>query len=375
MTSPMGTVMSKTDKATKRKPSFFVRLLRLTFLLGVLAVVAAGALGYKAWEFLHQPHQGYEDERLIRVEPGTGASAILRQLEREGVLPDARIARLYLIHVLKDPSLKAGEYRFDEPLHTPAVLDRLIRGEVVTYPVTLIEGLTLDEAAATIAAAGFGDQDVLRREMDRVELIQDLDPEANNLEGYLYPDTYHFARGTTEEEIIATLLRTFRKKFSAEVEPLLDGYDGTMRELVTLASIIEKEAQIDEERPTVSSVYTNRLRIGMPLQADPTTIYALKLLGTWNGNLRRPDLRMDHPYNTYVHGGLPPGPICSPGVKSMAAAVVPAETPYLYFVSRNDGTHVFARSLREHNRNVDVWQKQYWRRKWAEERRARESGE
>ncbi len=349
---------------------------RLGCVLGLLALAALATpvvAGVWAWRYLHQPYQAYDQELLITLESGISAGTILTRLESRGVLPDARLARAFLVYRLGDPSLKAGEYRFDEPMTTPQVLDMLIRGQVVTYPVTLIEGLTLDEIADTLAEKGFGDAETFRREVRRGDLIADLDPRAENLEGYLYPDTYSFARGTSESEIVATLVRTFRKKLASEVAPLLETAKTrrAVRELVTLASIVEKEAQVDDERGRIAGVYANRLRIGMALYADPTVIYAIKLRGTWDGNLRRKDLKLDSPYNTYVYPGLPPGPICSPGVASMVAAAAPAESPHFYFVSRNDGTHVFAETLAEHNRNVTRWQKQYWRRRWAEERQAR----
>ncbi len=341
-------------------------LQRGLWLLAIAAVAASVAAGGWVWRYLHQPYRDHDGEQLIDVEPGTAATAILERLETAGVLPDALLARIFLVYRLGDPSLKAGEYRFAEPLNTPQVLDKLIRGRVVTYPVTLIEGLTIEEIADTLAARGFGDAEIFRLEMRRADLVADLDPEAENLEGYLYPDTYSFARGTAESEIVATMVRNFRKRFTA-VPP----HRGSVRELITLASIVEKEAQVDDERARIAGVYANRLRIGMALYADPTVIYAFKLMGTWDGNLRRKDLKLDSPYNTYVYPGLPPGPICSPGVASIIAAAAPAETRDLYFVSRNDGTHVFAETLADHNRNVTRWQKQYWRRRWAQERRGR----
>ena len=236
--------------------------------------------------------------------------------------------------------------------------------------MTIIEGLTFDEIAATIAEQGFGDLQLLRTEVRRGALVRDLDPKAENLEGYLYPDTYNFARGITEAEIVETLVRTFRQRWQESVAPLVDE-DWTVREVVILASIVEKESQLDEERPLIAGVYAHRLRRRIGLYADPTIIYAKKLAGTWDGNLRRVDLKLDSPYNTYVYPGMPPGPICSPAVKSLAAAAAPTDTRHLYFVSRNDGSHVFAETLREHQRNVNVWQKQYWRKRWAEERRQR----
>ena len=166
------------------------------------------------------------------------------------------------------------------------------------------------------------------------------------------------------------MVETFRRRFEEEVRPFIEpAEERSVRQIVTLASIVEKEAGVDRERPIIAGVFANRMEHAMPLQADPTVIFALKRLGRWDGNLRRADLKMDSPYNTYVYAGLPPGPIASPGLASLQAAASPADVPYFYFVSRNDGSHVFANTLSEHNRNVTKWQKEYWRKKWAEERR------
>ena len=247
----------------------------------------------------------------------------------------------------------------------------LIRGEVLTHEVTIVEGLTLWETADLLAKAGFGDRDAFVAAMSSPALIADLDPEARSLEGYLFPSTYRFSSGTGEKAIVETLVRTFRDTFRQSVEPLVtqSGAEApTVHQVTTLASIVEKEARIDAERPVIAGVYTNRLRSGIALYADPTVIYALRLAGRWDGNIRRGDLKIDSPYNTYLYPGLPPGPIASPGRSSLEAAAAPAEVPYLYFVSRNDGTHVFASTLAEHNRNVELWQRRYWRKKWAEEK-------
>jgi len=225
----------------------------------------------------------------------------------------------------------------------------------------------------------FGRREVFLDLMRSPRLIADFDPDATDLEGYLFPETYNFASGTGEREIVENLIKTFRQRFERDVRPVLarGGSGRGVRQLVTLASIVEKEARVDSERPTIAAVYSNRIQRGIGLAADPTVIYALKRLGRWNGNLRREDLRMESPYNTYRWAGLPPGPICSPGLASLAAAAAPATVPYLYFVARNDGTHVFAETLVEHNRNVEIWQRQYWRNRWARERRERQgkSGE
>ncbi len=345
-----------------------MRLLRWTAVFVLLVILAGGAAVWWARRELARPHAGYDEPQLIQIEPGTSAAAILERLEARGVLANADLARLYLVYVLGEPSLKAGEYRFESPLTPPEVLDKLIAGEVVTYRVTVVEGLTVEETARHLADAGFGDFERFLEEMSEPSRIADLDPEAEDLEGYLFPDTYAFARGTGEAEIVDAMVRSFRDRLEGELAAA--GYEQspeTLRELVVLASIVEKEAALDEERPTIAGVYANRLERGIALYADPTVIFALKRLGRWDGNIRKPDLQIDSPYNTYRYPGLPPGPICSPGVASLLAALEPADVPYIYFVSRNDGSHVFATTLAEHNRNVDEWQKRYWRERWARE--------
>lgn len=346
------------------------KLLAAVLVLLFVLLAGAGALGYWGWRTLNQPYMGFtEPELMVEIPTGMGARTILELLEREGVLANALLARLYLVHRLEDPPLKAGEYRFRNAATTAEVLDVLIRGEVVTYPVVVIEGLTLEETASQIAEQGFGDRARLVELMSSPTSVADLDPEAITLEGYLFPDTYAFARGTVEEDIVAAMVATFRQRWEEEVRPMLaDDDERTLREVVVLASIVEKEAGVDEERPMVAGVYTNRLERGIALYADPTVIYALKSAGTWDGNIRRRDLKIESPYNTYVYPGLPPGPIASPGLASLQAAAQPADVPYMFFVSRNDGSHVFATTLAEHNRNVNKWQKEYWRKKWAEER-------
>jgi UPF0755 protein len=329
--------------------------LTLVALSLVLASLAAIALRWSLDE-IRRPC-GPTDETIVDILPGTSAGAALERLGSEDILCRPWLARLYLIHVLGDPPIQKGEYLFQEPLALPQVLDRLIQGRVLLHSVTLREGLTLWETAAHLADQGFGHEAAFVQAMEDPALVAELDPLAHNLEGYLYPDTYGFPRGVSEKAVVAKLVDTFRKRL-AHIPWQDSGF--TIRELVTLASIVEKEAQMDEERPVIASVYRNRLDRGMGLYADPTIIYALKLEGRWDGDIRRRDLDMDSPYNTYRQLGLPPGPISSPGIRSLAAAAAPADSPYLYFVSRNDGTHVFAETLSEHNRNVYRWQKLYW---------------
>lgn len=368
--------------AGTRSIAVLFRLLVALFLLGAAAGGLALAFARSA---LKGPFQAFPGSQIVVTIPaGASVRDGLLRLQEQGVIRDERLARLYWRFALKDPILIAGEYMFRGPASTPEVLAKITRGEVLTHRVTILEGLTFDEIAAHLSAKGFGSYEAFLSEMSSPRRITDLDESATDLEGYLFPDTYAFARGTTESQIVDTLATTFRERFlearsmastnagseaggdSGAGAASTDGLALSLRELVILASIVEKEALLDQERPVIAGVYANRLRRGIGLYADPTIIYALKRLGTWDGNLRRHDLEMDSPYNTYRTVGLPPGPICSPGLASLAAAMAPANVPYLYFVSRNDGTHVFASTLAEHNRNVYQWQKLYWRQRWAQ---------
>lgn len=332
-----------------------------------LIALAATAAILVAWAENELGRPRGTDTVEVVIERGAPMTSILDQLAAAGVIGDPLMARLYLDYRRPEETLRAGEYRFEQPMSTVDALDRVIRGEVVTYPVTVVEGLTLRETAERLASEGFGELDAFLAAMASPALIADLDPAAESLEGYLFPDTYAFAAGTGEREIVETMVRNFRRRVEEHLGPASEN-DLDVRSLVTLASIVEKEAGDVEERPLVAAVFHNRLSRGIGLYADPTIIYALKMAGTWDGNLRRRDLDLDSPYNTYRHPGLPPGPICSPGAHSLRAAARPANVPYLYFVSRNDGTHVFAETLAEHNRNVARWQVRYWRERRAAER-------
>jgi len=333
-----------------------LRFLAGIVLLGLLAVAGGGSWG---WRELHRPGPARPGGAAIfAVEPGASAVQILRRLESAGLIRSALLARAYLRWGLGAPNLKAGEYEFAPGLSMVEILGKLRRGEIRTVAVTLVEGLTVDETAQALAAEGLGDLGRLRAELASPGRISDLDPAAGHLEGYLFPDTYRFARDAGEAEIADTLVATFRRQYDTRVRGLRAADDRRpLRELVILASLVEKEAKLDSERALIAAVYANRLRQGIGLYADPTIIHGLKLLGRWNGNLTKSDLRMESPWNTYRVAGLPPGPICSAGLASLEAAARPAEVSYLYFVSRNDGSHVFADSLAEHNRNVERWQK------------------
>ncbi len=366
-------------KPAKRKKAKRSGVRKFLLGLGVLALLATVPLamaGWSAWR-LTRPYQGFAGEsKRVVITSGQSASQILAQLAEEGVIEDARLARFYLVYFLRDPALKAGEYEFTGEESLRQVLGKISRGDVVRHSITLVEGHTLEETAEQLAKSGFGDLDAFLSLMRSSELIADIDPEAQDLEGYLFPETYSFALGVSEREVVGKLVKTFRDRFDKQVAPLLAARPGapSVRHVVILASIIEKEAQIETDRPLIAAVYENRLAQRIALMADPTVIFALKHLGTWNGNIRRSDLALDSPYNTYKYPGLPPGPIASPGAASLRAAAAPATVPYIYFVSKNDGSHAFATTLSEHNANVERWQRQYFRDQREEERRAREAG-
>jgi UPF0755 protein len=210
---------------------------------------------------------------------------------------------------------------------------------------------------------GFGKAADFQNAAANAQLIADLDPGARDLEGYLFPETYSLPRNTPASDVVAQMVAGFKNALAPELRTAAEADGLTVRQLVTLASLVEKETGAGDERPLVAAVYRNRLRIGMPMQADPTVIFALQKAGQYNGNLTREHLReLDSPYNTYKYPGLPPGPIAAPGRASLQAAAKPADVDYLYFVSKNDGTHVFASTLDEHNRNVFTWQVDYFRK-------------
>jgi UPF0755 protein len=332
-------------------------------LLFVLLLAIAG--GAAAWWFytgVDRPYKGYDaPEVFVEIPQGTGSVAIAKRLADAGVVKDVNSFRLALWISGKGRQLQAGEYRFDQPVSARQVADKIARGDVFVRPITFPEGLTVKQMAALYEAKGFGPAKDFADAAANASLVAAIDPEAKNLEGYLFPDTYKLPRRTTAAQLVARMVQAFMKTLTPELLEAADARQLTVRELVTLASIVEKETGTKDERPLVAAVYANRLRIGMPLQCDPTVIYALDRLGRYTGNLTRDDLQFDSKYNTYRYPGLPPGPIAAPGRASIEAAARPADAPYVYFVSRNDGSHAFAETLEEHNRNVEKYQRQYFR--------------
>ena len=340
-----------------------MRWIKRLFFLFVVAALVLGAGGWWLYSRVIEPYRGYDAaEVFVDIPAGAGPATIGDRLVDAGVVRDARTWQLALWISGRSRSLRAGEYRFDASMHALDVIDKIARGDVYRRRLTFREGLTIAEMAQVFEERGFGKADEFRTAAQNASLIADVDPGAPDLEGYLFPETYALPRGTSAAAVVAQMVSGFNNALSPELRAAAATAGLTTRQLVTLASLVEKETGTPAERPLVAAVYSNRLKIGMPMQADPTVIYAMQKAGTYNGNLRRDDLQLDSPYNTYKYAGLPPGPIAAPGKASLEAAANPADVDYLYFVSRNDGSHVFASSLDEHNRNVFTWQVDYFRK-------------
>jgi UPF0755 protein len=344
-----------------------MRKLALALIFVVVFLVGAPVLvGTLMWTRITERYKGYEGaEQFVEIPRGARAAEIRRRLVDARVVEGDLTMRAALLWSGKASSLKAGEYRFDRAVSALEVVDRLARGDVYSRRLTFPEGLTMRDMAQLFAMHGIGPADDFLRAARDPAAIHDLDPRAPDLEGYLFPETYTVSRGTSAGELVAAMVARFRENFPDTARQQAEQAGFTVRQLVTLASLVEKETARAEERPMVAAVYRNRLRIGMGMQADPTVIYALQLAGRYHGNIRKVDLDFDSPYNTYRFRGLPPGPIAAPGRAALDAALAPADVPFLYFVSRNDGSHVFAETLAEHNRNVQEYQVLYFQKQKA----------
>jgi UPF0755 protein len=335
-------------------------LLAILAVLTVAGVVVAGSVLFGR---IHEPYQGYEgSEQFVEIPQGAGTSEIRRRLTAAGIVRDDFTFRAALRWTGRSQRLQAGEYRFDRPMSAAGVIEKLAQGDVYARRITFPEGLTIREMARLYETREFGTAADFLKAAGDASLVRDLDPAATDLEGYLFPETYALARGTPASRLIGMMVNRFRASYTEDLQARAKAQGMTTREVVTLASLVEKETGKEEERALVAAVYRNRLTIGMGMQADPTVVYALEKAGRYDGNIRREDLSFDSPYNTYRHAGLPPGPIASPGEASLKAALSPADVKYLYFVSRNDGSHVFAETLAEHNANVREFQVLYFRR-------------
>lgn len=311
------------------------------FLLVLLA-----AAGGAAWLLL-TPF-GPSTETFVELAPGSGTMRIGRQLEEAGIVRSQYA--FDLARYLRHGKLKAGEYRFDHPVSALEVYARIARGDVYTRTVVVPEGANVFDIAARLKKAGVKAGDDFLTEQERLAtLVSDMDPDAKSLEGYLFPDTYKFPRAATAEQVCNTMVRRFRAA-AAQL-----GLRENVHAVVTMASLVERETARDDERPLVASVFQNRLAQKMPLMTDPSVIYGLQVQGQWRGTIYQSDLRRDTPFNTYLHTGLPPGPVANPGMRSLEAAMQPAQTDYLYFVAAGanpQGRSLFSATLEQHARDV-----------------------
>lgn len=320
-----------------------MRLLSIFILL--LALTATGC-----WWVL-KPLTPPETVRL-QVEPGASLIQVARKLENQQVIRSALALRL-LEKLNPEPvSIQAGHYSFSASASLPQILQRLQQGDVDQLRLTIPEGFTLDQIAQRCAEVGLVDADALLAAARDPQLLRALNIPASDLEGYLFPETYYFNQGVDAENILRTMFKEFERQYALLPKPAVT-VALSRHQLLTLASIIQKESALVDEMPVISAVFYNRLQRGMLLQTDPTVIYALP---NFDGNLTRQDLKTPSPYNTYRHRGLPPGPIASPGFDALRAALQPAKSDYLYFVARGDGSHEFSVTLNEHNRAVRTYQ-------------------
>lgn len=326
------------------------RLLRLVVIGGlVLLLIFVGLLYFG----VNERYAEIRDSGItVEVRRGMAVSQVTRLLQERGLIRSSALMKIYIRLFRPGVRFLSGEYLFQQPMDIPEIVDKLASGDVVLYRLTVREGLTIGETAEWVERERGIPAGVFQAAARRGGLIGKLDPEAPDLEGYLYPDTYFIPREMGGEELVKTMVERFLKHFTEKMQWRARESGFTVREVVTLASLIEKETALRKERFLISSVFHNRLKKGMTLGCDPTIIYALKKKGEYQGSLRWKDLKMDSPYNTRMVPGLPPGPICSVGVESIEAALYPKPTEYLYFVAKDDRSHYFSKTLREHNRAV-----------------------
>lgn len=330
--------------------------------LAPLGVMGAGAL-LAAVVFvtsLYQPMEpGSRREVIVDIPPGATTAEIGAILAEHGLIKSQGVFRVLARLARRDGRLKAGEYRLSPGMSLAAILDKLERGEVVSRTVTVPEGLTAEEIARLLESRGYAAREEALsafRDAAVLEEVFGAAPPGSDgpdvrypLEGYLFPDTYRFTGHPSARELAVMMVRRLRAAWTPEMDARARELGIGLHEVLTLASIVEREARVDGERPVIAGVYWNRLRLGMRLDADPTVRYALR---KQSAPLTRDDLSVPSPYNTYRRTGLPPGPIASPGMASIKAVLHPAAVPYLYFVARPDGTHDFSVTLAEHNRKV-----------------------
>lgn len=322
--------------------------LRWWFLIAVLIL-----LGWAAYEVFYFPHRPYGGQAILEVKKGMGIGGVVTQLEKAGLTDSPRKMDFYLRWRKVGSQLKAGEYEFGPGVTPELIAEKLVKGERIRRTFTIPEGYNLREIAKVLSEKGLVDATLFLQKVTALDAATKQGLEGTTLEGYLFPDTYEYSKETTDDQIIKMMVKNFKKHFETRMMDRARELGMTNYQVLTLASIIEKETGKAEERPLISGVFHNRLKRDMPLETDPSVIYGIP---NFDGNIRRSDLERDGPYNTYKRPGLPPTPIANPGIKSIEAALYPAQTDYFYFVSRNDGSHQFSKTFEEHQAAVQKYQ-------------------
>jgi UPF0755 protein len=331
---------------------------REVILFGLLCLAIAGLT--HGYVLLHAPTAQKAPEKLVEISRGMGIKQISTLLKRQEIIKYPLLFSTWARLTGVDQRIKAGEYSLSASLPPVDILALLEKGEIVLHKATIPEGSNIRQIAQILAAKGLVDEAEFIAAAHDQELIKRRNIPTDSLEGYLFPDTYHFQKGVSAKAVVRTMLEQFDRNVPAQWRRRIEEMGFTLHQMVTLASLIEKEVGVDDERALISAVYHNRLKANIRLQCDPTVIYAVP---DFDGNLTRKHLKLDSPYNTYRYRGLPPGPIANPGRASIEAAMNPADVDYVYFVSRNDGTHQFSTTLKEHNRAVFKYQKRRRRRR------------
>ena len=337
--------------------------MRICLKIAKAALLVLQVLVLAGWVWLYlesrtrPPAPAKPETAMFEIVKGRSVRAIASELKAKAVLRKSLPFILRYKFFYAPQSLKAGEYQLPLGGSAGQVLDALIKGRVYLHPVTLAEGLTGKEIVADVVAAGFGRIEEFEAAFRETGDIALWDPKAADLEGYLFPETYHLPRGIAARDILRKMTAQFKAVFGDAGRRRAAEIGLSVRAVVTLASLIEKETALPDEKRLVSAVFHNRLRIGMKLDCDPTIIYALKRTGPFEGRLHTKDLKYDSPYNTYLYPGLPPGPIANPGRESLEAALNPADADFLYFVAKNDGGHQFSRTFAEHRASVNKYRR------------------
>jgi UPF0755 protein len=325
---------------------------RFLLRLGGLAILISVAGGAWLIHQLNQPYQGFSNPVFVEFARGTSTRSIATVLADKGVI-QSRWLFLAARGLRRGANLQAGEYKFDKAATPLEVMGRLARGDIYYMELLVPEGFNMYDIADAVGKLGTMQPETFLAAAKNPAMIQDLDPHAPSLDGYLFPNKYRVYRHTTAQQICRMMTNEFRVQWKA-LQARADVHD-----TVTLAAMVEREARLPQERPVVASVFHNRLRIGMKLDCDPTTVYAALLERRYRGTIYRSDLENRSPWNTYEHAGLPPGPIANPGIGTIKAVLAPAETPYLYFVAKADGSggHNFSESLVQHSAAVARYQR------------------